>query len=394
MPQIMDGHHQVAAQPSRDIPLAPTDRDVSFQGLPTDHQSLLKETLYPDDAYSRQTYWADLPATQRTKWVHQQHSAEARRELTDIWHNLKADPLDPFFKYMRNYAVTGVGFFTEGYVLFSVGNVLPLLETVWPRCWSDHEICNKTMVQAISYMEILGIIAGQIAVGIIGDWIGRRWALIQDAVIMLTGTILLTAMWGVTLSGWTVMYGVSLFWFAIGVGGEYPMTSSTAMEGIHGAATSRHDRLHRGRSVALAFLMQGWGQLGNQLVLIVVMLIFNHSLNPGYGEAAAQATFRISFGVAVLCLLAFLYIRVYKLKGVDDALKASRKRGDVTGYDVQSLRLTLDHYWHRLLATSMCWFCNDFVSSPLELDRGRRNLQRQAAPRRGLNADKITALLR
>ena len=177
---------------------------------------------------------------------------------------------------------------------------------------------------------------------------------------MFIGTILLTSMWGVTLSGWSIMYGISLFFFSIGVGGEYPMTSSTAMEGIHGATTSRNDRLHRGRSVALAFLMQGWGQLGNQLVLIVVMLVFNHSINPGYGKTAAQATFRISFGFAAICLLFFLYLRIYKLKGVDDHLKASRKKGQVTGYDITSLKLVMNHYWHRVLATSLCWFCNDF----------------------------------
>ncbi|KIW26445.1 uncharacterized protein PV07_09539 [Cladophialophora immunda] len=340
--------------------VAPTERDISFQGLPREHESLLKETLYPDDAFKGTTYWADLPAGERTKWVNDQHSSEARRELRDVWQMFKADPLDPINRYLHNYAVTGVGFFTEGYVLFSVGNVLPLLEVVWPQCWRKHSVCDKTMVQAISYMEILGIICGQILVGITGDWIGRRWGLIQDALIMLTGTILLTSMWGVTLSGWTVMYGISLFWFSVGVGGEYPMTSSTAMEGIHGQASSRNDRLHRGRSVALAFLMQGWGQLGNQLVLILVMLIFNHSLNPGYGKTAAQATFRISFGIAGLCLLYFLYLRVYKLKGVDQSLKASRKKGEVTGYDVTSLKLTMNHYWHRLLATSLCWFCNDF----------------------------------
>ena len=66
----------------------------------------------------------------------------------------KADPLDPIYRYMRNYAVTGVGFFTEGYVLLSVGNVLPLLEVVWPSCRKKHEVCNKTMVQAINYLEI------------------------------------------------------------------------------------------------------------------------------------------------------------------------------------------------------------------------------------------------
>ncbi|KAK5038099.1 hypothetical protein LTS07_001567 [Exophiala sideris] len=337
-----------------------TERDITFQGLPQGHESLLAETLYPEDIYKDKTYWADLSTGERSKWVNKQHSTEARRELGEVWRLFKEDPLAPLGRYWHNYAMTGVGFFTEGYVLFSVGNILPLLEVVWPACWEKHTTCNKTMVQAISYMEILGIIAGQILVGFIGDWVGRRWGLIQDATIMLIGTILLVAMWGQTLSGWTVMYGVSLFFFSIGVGGEYPMTSSTAMEGIHGAASAKNDRLHRGRSVALAFLMQGWGQLANQVVLIVIMLIFNHSINPGYGIVATQATFRISFAVATICLLYFLYLRIYKLRGVDDSLKAAREKGNVTGYDVASLKMVGSHYWHRLLATSVCWFCNDF----------------------------------
>jgi len=211
-----------------------------------------------------------------------------------------------------------------------------------------------------SYMEILGIICGQCIVGIVGDWVGRRWGLIQDALIMFVGTLLLTAMWGTTLSGWTIMYGISLLFFSIGVGGEYPMTSVTAMEGIHGVNNSRDDKLHRGRGVALAFLMQGWGQLANQLVLIIALLIFNSGGNPPYSESATQYTFRVSFGIAAISILYFLYLRVFKMKNVDQNLKASRQRGNVTGYDVQSLKIVMNHYWHRLLATSLCWFCNDF----------------------------------
>lgn len=40
-----------------------------------------------------------------------------------------------------------------------------------------------------------------------GDWIGRRWGLIQDALIMLLGLIMLTAAWGTTLEGWVILYG-------------------------------------------------------------------------------------------------------------------------------------------------------------------------------------------
>lgn len=59
-------------------------------------------------------------------------------------------------------------------------------------------------MQAVDYLEVAGIIIGQILVGAIGDWLGRRWGLIQDAVIMFLGLVMLTASWGVTLSRFDV----------------------------------------------------------------------------------------------------------------------------------------------------------------------------------------------
>lgn len=41
------------------------------------------------------------------------------------------------------------------------------------------------------------------------------------------------------------------------------MTSTRALEsGSTGPSGTTDDRLHRGRNVVLAFLMQGWGQVG------------------------------------------------------------------------------------------------------------------------------------
>lgn len=72
-------------------------------------------------------------------------------------------------------------------MLFSIGNVKPLFQAAFKSCWKDHEICNAQWLNAIDYLEIIGIIVGQILVGIIGDWyaplfywilmIGRVWVL-------------------------------------------------------------------------------------------------------------------------------------------------------------------------------------------------------------------------
>lgn len=110
----------------------------------------------------------------------------------------------------------------------------------------------------MTYLEVVGIICGQVLVGIIGDWIGRRWGLIQDAAIMFIGLLMLIAAWGTTYNGWVICYAWSLWFYSVGVGGEYPMTATAAMENSVGAGkvSTREDRLHRGRKVVSAFLMQ------------------------------------------------------------------------------------------------------------------------------------------
>ena len=213
--------------------------------------------------------------------------------------------------------IGGFGLFTEGSTLFSIGNLSPLFAVAWPECWGTHKTCDVRWVHSIEYLEIAGIIVGQVLVGVEGDWVGRKFGLVQDALIsqspvilelhksfelLLTrtrsfdppvflGLVMLTAGWGTTLQGWIVSqprqlallrvfeltflalssfqicYAISLFIYGIGVGGEYPMTSTSSLESRAGvsAEVMSDDRLHRGRNVALAFLMQGVSQTSSGL---------------------------------------------------------------------------------------------------------------------------------
>lgn len=56
------------------------------------------------------------------------------------------------------------------YVLFSIGNLKPLFESSFSACWKQAIICDRTWLAAVEYLEICGIIVGQILVGILGDW--------------------------------------------------------------------------------------------------------------------------------------------------------------------------------------------------------------------------------
>ena len=179
---------------------------------------------------------------------------------------------------------------------------------------------------------------------------------------MFLGLIMLTAAWGVTLNGWVICYTWSLFFYGIGVGGEYPMTATSGMENAVGSGkvSTKEDRLHRGRKVTSAFLMQGWGQFFNQVILIVLLLCFHHgSGNAPYSKVAAQWTYRISFAIPAVGTLWLVYYRSYKMKAASKQLAVAKKKSKVTGYDTQSLKLTFGYFGPRMIATAGAWFAND-----------------------------------
>jgi len=173
---------------------------------------------------------------------------------------------------------------------------------------------------------------------------------------------MLTAMWGTSLNGWIICYAWSLFLYGLGVGGEYPITGVSSVEG-RGPGGTTGDRMHRGRNVVLAFVGQGWGQLVNQGILIVGLLAFNGSgLDAPFSKTATQWTFRVQFGFIAFTTLWLAYFRYYKMPDQDAELRAAKKRAgqSTSGYDVKSFKLAKNHYWHRMLGTAGSWFCNDF----------------------------------
>ncbi|KAK1970860.1 MFS general substrate transporter [Colletotrichum eremochloae] len=339
------------------------------EDYPTEHTTEYERQIFghvtrPDDSYTPDgTYWADLPWWKRVNFVSKVDRDEALKELRATAAMMKKDPLSPVSWYFRNAVLPGAGLGLEGYVLFSIGNLEPLFAAVWPECWGkSHTVCTQNWVASVTYLEIVGIMIGQAAIGVIGDWIGRRYGLIQDAAIMFVGLLLLTGSWAASLQGWVIFYAWSLFFYGFGVGGEYPITATSSMENAvaAGRMSTREDRLHRGRKVTMAFLMQGWGQFVNQVVLIVLLVIFNRGYGDGpYSVTAAQYTFRISFALPAIGTLWLVYYRIWKMPRANQQLALAKKKQGVTGYDINALKYCCQHFGGRLLATAGTWFCND-----------------------------------
>ncbi|PHH69974.1 hypothetical protein CDD82_7410 [Ophiocordyceps australis] len=365
------GHHD--RPPQRPIPgevpvpHGPCDDhdsdDLAIAGISPDERRIFAHVTRPDDSYTPDgVYWADLPLSRRIKFVSQIDRRAASQELHTIGRMMKRDPLSPVSWYFRHAVIPGAGLGLEGYVLFSIGNLEPLFKQVWPDCWETHKVCSKNWVASVTYFEIIGIMVGQAVVGVLGDWIGRRWGLIQDALIMFIGLLMLTASWGLDLQGWVICYACSLFFYSVGVGGEYPITATSSLESAAtaGKLSTREDRLHRGRRVTTAFLMQGWGQFVNQVVLIVLLVIFNSGRGgPPYSTSAAQFTYRLSFAIPAVGTAWLAYYRTWKMPSASKKLAEAKSRSNVSGYDFNALRYCYAHFGGRLLATAGTWFCND-----------------------------------
>ncbi|KAF2858070.1 MFS general substrate transporter [Piedraia hortae CBS 480.64] len=335
---------------------------ASLADMSPGEESGFRQILQPNDSYDETgTYWADMGLMRRAKFTTKVDSKEAAAELRSIGQMMKRDPLSPVSYYFRNMVLPGMGLLLEGYVLFSIGILESLYKAAYPECWDKHKVCDKQWTQAVVYMEIVGIMVGQILVGFVGDWMGRRWGLIQDAVIMFLGLILLISAWASTLQGWVIFYAWALFFYSIGVGGEYPMTATSGMENAVGSGkiSTREDRLHRGRKVVSAFLMQGWAQLLNQAVLIILLLIFNHGGSPPYSRQTVQLTYRVSFAFPAIGTLWLIYYRTWKMKSASKQLEIAKRKQHVTGYDATSLKLVFTKFGGRVIATAFAWFAND-----------------------------------
>ncbi len=223
MADLVRHHHRhapgVGEIPVPHGPAAGNEHDHFPAGPPpvaeADQRSIFGYLTHPDDCYTPEgVYWADLPLKQRVAFVNKVQNDEAKKELKAMGAMIKADPLSPLTWYFRNAVLPGAGLGLEGYVLFSIGNLEPLFRAAWPTCWGPNPTdCRANWIAAVTYLEVIGIMVGQFVVGIIGDWIGRRWGLIQDAAIMFVGLLMITASWGLDLNGWVICYAWSLFFY-------------------------------------------------------------------------------------------------------------------------------------------------------------------------------------
>ncbi|MHB8360615.1 MAG: MFS transporter [Thermoplasmataceae archaeon] len=164
--------------------------------------------------------------------------------------------------HLKMMLVAGMGFFTDAYLLFILEVAIPILAspygfnlgslTQYVSIFGYQVKDYKVVEGAITSAALFGAFIGAAVLGNISDRFGRRAVYGLELGIM----IVFTAVSAISPNYMILI--ISRFLMGIGVGGDYPISSTIMSE--------YSNVKHRGKLVALVFSMQGLGLLAGALV--------------------------------------------------------------------------------------------------------------------------------
>ncbi|SJK84031.1 MFS transporter [Cuniculiplasma divulgatum] len=164
--------------------------------------------------------------------------------------------------HVKTMFVAGMGFFTDAYLLFVLTVASPILASTYgfnlvaikgTTNLLGFQVLNIQIIEGlISSAVLFGAFFGAMVFGHIADRYGRKKIYGLELSIMIIFTVLSA------ISVNYLMLIITRFIVGIGVGGDYPISSTIMSE----YSSSKH----RGKLVSMVFAMQGFGLVSGALV--------------------------------------------------------------------------------------------------------------------------------
>jgi MFS family permease len=170
--------------------------------------------------------------------------------------------------------ISGMGFFTDAYDLFVIGVVMTMLKEQWQ--------VSPTADGLVTSTALLASAIGAVLFGRIADMLGRKRIYGFEVLVLAAGALASAAspdIW------WLIVFR---FILGIGIGGDYPV-SSTIMSEYAGKKT-------RGLLITLVFAMQAAGLVfGPALAAVLLASGLSHAVTwrllLAFGAVPAMAVF-------------------------------------------------------------------------------------------------------
>ncbi|KAF8167998.1 MFS Git1p-related glycerophosphoinositol permease [Crassisporium funariophilum] len=244
--------------------------------------------------------------------------------------------LSPYF----TISAAAFGLISDGYQ----NNLMTMANVVFKKLYPNDY--TPDVSTRVSNSLLVGAILGQVVVGIICDRIGRKAALMITTALIVLGATLTTSANG---AGGSV---AGLFWFltfargitGIGVGGEYPASSTSASE-------SANEKMIKHRGPVFIMVTNFVLSVGGPLAVSVFLVVLSAA-----GENHLQIVWRVCFGFGIALPLTVFYFRIRMLSSVlyqKGAMKSQVPYG-----------LIFRRYWKSMIGTCGAWFLYDFITFP------------------------------
>ncbi|KAL1951681.1 hypothetical protein VTO73DRAFT_830 [Trametes versicolor] len=237
-------------------------------------------------------------------------------------------------------AAAAFGLISDGYQnnLMTMSNVV--FKKLYPKEYTS-DVSTR-----VSNALLVGAVLGQVSVGLLCDRVGRKAALVATTLLIIVGATIGTAAHGAhgSVQGlfWclTVARGIT----GVGVGGEYPASSTSASE-----AANEKVLKHRGPVFIMVtnFVLSFGGPLAVAVFLIVLSAA---------GEDHLPTVWRVCFGIGILLPVTVFFFRMRMMTTVLFRQGAIKRRVPYW--------LVLKRYWRTLIGTCGAWFLYDFVTFP------------------------------
>eukprot|EP00698_Gefionella_okellyi_P012304 TRINITY_DN3307_c0_g1_i2.p1 TRINITY_DN3307_c0_g1~~TRINITY_DN3307_c0_g1_i2.p1 ORF type:complete len:408 (-),score=42.41 TRINITY_DN3307_c0_g1_i2:259-1404(-) len=239
------------------------------------------------------------------------------------------DPLITRAKMIGTAWLAGFGFMCDAFDLFVINLVFEVLKLLY------HERASVEIPWVATFV-MLGAVIGQLAFGVMGDLIGRRFCLIITFILLEFGSVASGALsWPIPNTSISVYQCLMLWRFVLGVGigGEYPLSATAASEQ---SSTPSH--------VASTFSMQGFGNLLAPLTMFILL----HATAGYPEELALNIVWRLSLCLAAVYACPALIIRC-------------RMHGEFKPKPRTQWLSTIRKNWKRLIGSAGTWLLFDIV---------------------------------